>query len=374
MNPPIPSSQAHYSPQAHHRYDQASSYPPSRHPLPPLELTNANLQRWATSTPIPSPTAQTKSAESGSEPSRARRTSQERASQKARPPRSPYPITSSCSASSARRDAETPFDSNYEGVQVTAPSTPLPIASSSGSTRATSPTIPTAPDADNAADDEAYAFHLFRPTTQSTANVPTEPGKAPAQSTPRPAAPMIRLTTPPSAGTSTARPRPQSHYIHAPTLSARARYEITALSGSHVRELAAQPCPGLRYAWRVITVRPGQDALLHVHEAGETHSSNGPDQTKSKRTRVGKKTRLKRRLLTRQAEEKRKEKMMEKVKAKVREREREAHLKDKKAKENRRKQVKKREKGREKRAETNAVEGQGGGGKDEAVAAAVAAA
>ena len=143
-------------------------------------------------------------------------------------------------------------------------------------------------------------------------------------------------------------PRAQSYYLAPPTSSkAYSRFVDAALSASDIYRLSKIPWPGSACPWRVMSASHSPPSkALHSQVADV-----GSDQGIRRRTRKGKKTRLKirrkhERVRTAQAAKERAE------------RDKAEHEREKRAKMNRSKQLKKREKARL----AKAAEGQATGG------------
>lgn len=186
---------------------------------------------------------------------------------------------------------------------------------------------------------DSYAFHLFRPSNASST---TPKDEAQARTT---APPKIRLesSTTSSAATVVA-PRPLHYSLSTLTLRTHQQYLAAAVSGAEVLHRSKLPCPGLACPWRVVSIH---STARSRSSPPDTSDNTADASAKYKRTRIGKKTRLRRRLLARKVEERKRAAEVKAEEAKARQKEREEHLKVKKARENRRRQLKKRERARE---------------------------
>lgn len=158
----------------------------------------------------------------------------------------------------------------------------------------------------------------------------------------------IRLSPPPTssstglhAKTYPIPTRPLSYYITDPSSSSKlAEYASAALTGDFIlNTLSKQPWPGMLYPWRITHI--SSSALPTTTRITSTHNTihTTLPETKRKRTRLGKKSRIKIRIRHELKKRKQEEKNKE-------EEAREAHLREKKTRVNRLKQLKKREKGR----------------------------
>lgn len=171
-------------------------------------------------------------------------------------------------------------------------------------------------DANDDAGEQGVAFRLFAPTAGGESAGPIQ---------------FIRLRSPtPQDQDSdtdgiTFQPRPIAFY-RSRTLSdaLAAEYEAAALTGTQVMALSQRHYPGLICPWKVIS----------ADKCNITDSSQSADQ-KTKRTRAGKKTRLRRRMKLADAIAKQ-QKELEALA------EKERHLREKKTRTNRDKKLKKR--------------------------------
>ncbi|KAF2157008.1 hypothetical protein K461DRAFT_9200 [Myriangium duriaei CBS 260.36] len=122
--------------------------------------------------------------------------------------------------------------------------------------------------------------------------------------------------------------RPDAYYFRgALTEELRAEYDDAAMYGEEVRRLARMVCPGLAYKWKVTLLSAGREKV--------DATAARVEEREMRRTRPGKKTRIKRR----QVAVKKKEKVAEEQEAKA---VKERADREKKAKRNREKKFKKR--------------------------------
>lgn len=229
------------------------------------------------------------------------------------------------------------------------------------------------PDASTAKanDDEAgFEFNLFAPAPasqaiSSTAVVSsiTTTDEAPTHNKARL---RIRLTPPPgydAAGYPTdykykKQQRPLAYYLtsasDASTTEARRReYALAARDGAAIHTGAATPWPDgrmldARRPWRVSVWLPSAGPAGAT--AQDYKLASEALVGAKKRTRVGKKTRIKRRLVAAKAAQRAADRQRRQVEEAAREAEKEEHLRRKKSELNRKKQIRKREKERERRA------------------------
>ncbi|KAH9832771.1 Fungal protein of unknown function (DUF2011) [Teratosphaeria destructans] len=200
--------------------------------------------------------------------------------------------------------------------------------------------VPMADDvAQNADGEDQLEFQLFA-TTKSEA----------------PAATKIRLRSPtPSGEAGFIHPRRDSKYYFADTLDPdrKHQFEQAAISGETILARSKDPAPGIAYAWKVLHLPLSVlSAECRAEVAGSFSKLLGQDAEVKKRTRPGKKYRIKIRTKF--------------VAAKAREDAKRAQAADKDAAEkekrnrrNREKKIKRREKERAKKA---AAKGEGGSG------------
>ena len=140
--------------------------------------------------------------------------------------------------------------------------------------------------------------------------------------------------------------RPLSYYFSSPSnAEARKQFEISSVDGQEILRRAQKGCPGLRYPWKVIHLHGAQDAS-GVLTTSDPVTLATPA-SKQRKSRKGKKARIKIRTKIR-AEESRRRAQQEVIEQNlIQSMEKEQHLRAKKSATNRRKQLKKREKQRQ---------------------------
>jgi hypothetical protein len=186
-------------------------------------------------------------------------------------------------------------------------------------------------------EDEELEFQLFAPTKSTTDT-----------SAPAPAAQKIRIRSP---SEEIREPgiigpgRPLSYYHTGELDPTRVKeYEIAAVSGADVLAMSKLPCTGCAYPWKVVNIPSSQAKAALTAAAAQNSASEAflPDVPK-KRTRLGKKDRIKKR----QKMAKLKAKKEEEGKSKE---EKERLEREKKARRNREKKFKKRARDKAKKA------------------------
>lgn len=187
-------------------------------------------------------------------------------------------------------------------------------------------------------EDEELEFQLFAPT-KSTADA----------STPAPVAQKIRIRSP--SAEEAREPgiigygRPLSYYHTGELDSVRAKeYEIAAVSGADVLAMSKLPCTGCAYPWKVVNIPSSQAKAALAAAAAQNLASEAflPDVPK-KRTRLGKKDRIKKRQKLAALKAKKEEESKSKE-------EKERLEREKKARRNREKKFKKRARDKAKKA------------------------
>lgn len=182
--------------------------------------------------------------------------------------------------------------------------------------------------------EEELEFSLFAPTkaTSNDAAAPTQRIR-------------IRSPTPEEREPGFIVPRRDRAYYFTGSLNAaQAReYAIAAVTGEDVLARSHSSWPGSRYSWKVIHIPKSQAKLAGFQNLTPKLSRFLPEEAQKKRTRLGKKSRIKKR--QRAAVEKAKEEDESKMKA-----EKELAERAKKAKRNREKKFKKRARDKAKKA------------------------
>jgi hypothetical protein len=186
-------------------------------------------------------------------------------------------------------------------------------------------------------EDEELEFQLFAPTKSTTDT------SAPAQVAQkiRIRSPSEELREPGIIGPG----RPLSYYHTGELDTTRAReYEVTAVTGADVLAMSKLPCTGCAYPWKVVTIPSSQAKAALAAAAAQNPVAEAflPDVPK-KRTRLGKKDRIKKR----QKLAAQKAKKEEEGKSKE---EKERLEREKKARRNREKKFKKRARDKAKKA------------------------
>lgn len=188
-------------------------------------------------------------------------------------------------------------------------------------------------------EDEELEFQLFAPTKSTTD----------ASSTPAPVAQKIRIRSP--SAEEAREPgiigdgRPLSYYHTGQLSSVRAKeYEIAAVSGADVLAMSKLPCTGCAYPWKVVTIPSSQDKAALAAAAAQNATAEAflPNVPK-KRTRLGKKDRIKKRQKLAALKAKKEEESRSKE-------EKERLEREKKARRNREKKFKKRARDKAKKA------------------------
>ncbi|KAI5272323.1 hypothetical protein E4T47_04371 [Aureobasidium subglaciale] len=186
-------------------------------------------------------------------------------------------------------------------------------------------------------EEEEVEFQLFAPTKPNT-----------DASAPAPVPQKIRIRTPSEdirepgiIGTG----RPLSYYHTGEVDSIRANeYEIAAVTGADVLAMSKQPCPGCAYPWKVVNIPASQVKAALAAEASQNPVAEAflPDVPK-KRTRMGKKDRIKKRAKMAALKAKKEEESKSKE-------EKERLDREKRARRNREKKFKKRARDKAKKA------------------------
>jgi hypothetical protein len=143
-------------------------------------------------------------------------------------------------------------------------------------------------------EDEELEFQLFAPTKSTTDT------SAPAQVAQkiRIRSPSEELREPGIIGPG----RPLSYYHTGELDTTRAReYEVTAVTGADVLAMSKLPCTGCAYPWKVVTIPSSQAKAALAAAAAQNPVAEAflPDVPK-KRTRLGKKDRIKKERLERE--------------------------------------------------------------------------
>ncbi|KAG9912497.1 hypothetical protein KCU94_g46, partial [Aureobasidium melanogenum] len=186
-------------------------------------------------------------------------------------------------------------------------------------------------------EDEELEFQLFAPT-KSTADA----------STPAPVAQKIRIRSPSEEAREPGiigYGRPLSYYHTGELDPVRAKeYETAAVSGADVLAMSKLPCTGCAYPWKVITIPSSQAKAALAAAAAQNPAAEAllPDVPK-KRTRLGKKDRIKKRQKLAALKAKKEEESKSKE-------EKERLEREKKARRNREKKFKKRARDKAKKA------------------------
>ncbi|KAI0442647.1 hypothetical protein F4803DRAFT_355283 [Xylaria telfairii] len=149
--------------------------------------------------------------------------------------------------------------------------------------------------------------------------------------------------------------RPLSYYIASPPSPGKvSEYRSVAVSAEYVLADAKRRRWGLEKPWRVIHINPNSNSVLPKTMPGSAQDAGSTEEKKIKRTRPGKKHRIKLRVrekAAREREETAKKLVLDK----------EQHLQDKKKRLNRERKLKRRQKEREKKAEAQKTNPDGGG-------------
>lgn len=203
-------------------------------------------------------------------------------------------------------------------------------------------------------EEEELEFQLFAPTKSTTTTTNAE--SAPAAQKIRLRSPSIEAKDP---GLVTG-PRPLSYYHTGDIDPSKAEeYAAVAVTGADIVAWSKQPCPGCAYPWKVINMPASQAKAALAAAASQNAAAEAflPDVQK-KRTRLGKKARIKKRqkLAVTKAKKEEENKLKE---------EKDRADREKKAKRNREKKFKKR--ARDKAKKAAGKEGDQGGGADEDV-------
>ena len=186
-------------------------------------------------------------------------------------------------------------------------------------------------------DDEELEFQLFAPTKSTT-----------DASAPAPVAQKIRIRSPSEEAREPGiigPGRPLSYYHTGELDPTRVKeYKVAAVTGADVLAMSKLPCTGCAYPWKLVTIPPSQAKAAIAAAAAQNPIAEAflPDVPK-KRTRLGKKDRIKKRQKLAALKAKKEEDSKSKE-------EKERLEREKKARRNREKKFKKRARDKAKKA------------------------